>query len=371
VEVFCKASGLDINIKKSCFVYINIQDSIPQEVVSSWGVASSPLDDGFKYLGYFLKASSYRIVDWFWLVKKFEKRINFWANRWLSMGGRLVLVKFVLQNIQVYLSTLAKLPSFIKNRIKHIISSFLSRGAKNPTGFHFASCSTVAKPKYLGGWGIRDINLFNKALVAKSMWRVFFHQGLWSLIMRKKYLKGLDVVTWLKKHTLVFKIASLVWRNLMTTLPIIKRWLTWKVGSGQRILLGMDPFVGGGSFYKLSDNIVSSLHSNGKFTLAHINKEAFCSNWLTGQDLNLAGKEALEWSCFLSGLEQNAISLANKPDRLVWSWNKEDGMIKVKKVYDALVNHELYDEQKWWFSLIWKVKVPLKQIYFVRLCLKN
>jgi len=145
--------------------------------------------------------------------------------------------------------------------------------------------------------------------------------------MRRKYLKGLDVVNWLRNDSLVYNIASLVWRNLLTALPVIKQWLTWEVGSGQIILLGLDPFVGGGSFYKLSDNLVSSLNSYGIYTLAQIKNEAYGSKWITGQELHLSGKEDSDWSCFMTVLDQNAISLSNKPYRLVCSWNKKHGKV--------------------------------------------
>jgi len=54
----------------------------------------------------------------------------------------------------------------------------LWKEAKNPSGFHLASWSQIAKPKYKGDWGIRDLDLFNKALATKSMWRDIFHNGL-------------------------------------------------------------------------------------------------------------------------------------------------------------------------------------------------
>jgi len=102
LDSFYRASSLDINVKKSCFIYRNVEEKVLQEIIEVFGVSSSYLDDGFKYLGYFLKPNSYKVADWLWLVKKFEKRITLWAYRSLSMGGRLVLIKVVLHNILVY-----------------------------------------------------------------------------------------------------------------------------------------------------------------------------------------------------------------------------------------------------------------------------
>jgi hypothetical protein len=53
------------------------------------------LSNGFKYLGYFLKADIQKTEDWRWLLTKVEKRINNWSFRWLSLGGRFTLCKAV------------------------------------------------------------------------------------------------------------------------------------------------------------------------------------------------------------------------------------------------------------------------------------
>jgi hypothetical protein len=57
---------------------------------------------GFKYLGYHLKPGASSASDWSWLVSTFERKIGFWCNKWLSLGGRLILVKTVLQSLAVF-----------------------------------------------------------------------------------------------------------------------------------------------------------------------------------------------------------------------------------------------------------------------------
>ena len=53
-------------------------------------------NDGFKYLGFFLKPSGYIVKDWRWLIKKIVWKFKSWVGRYLSLGGRLVLIKAVL-----------------------------------------------------------------------------------------------------------------------------------------------------------------------------------------------------------------------------------------------------------------------------------
>jgi hypothetical protein len=61
-------------------------------------------------LGYYLKPDRYKVEDWRWLIEKFELRINHWCNRMLSLGGRYVLVKAVLESLHVYWLALAHIP---------------------------------------------------------------------------------------------------------------------------------------------------------------------------------------------------------------------------------------------------------------------
>ena len=124
-----------------------------------------------------------------------------------------------------------------------------------------ARWSQIEKPKNKGGWGIRDLNLFNNALAAKSLWRALFHDGIWSVTMRRKYFKGDDVVSWLRKKHFALPIASIIWKNILTTLPMVKRWIAWKVGIGTGVILGLDPFLGGGSDSKISKELLAHLHN--------------------------------------------------------------------------------------------------------------
>ena len=59
----------------------------------------NPLSEGFKYLVFLLKPNAYSFKDWIWLYKKIEGQIGCRENKVMSRGGRLVLLKAVLQRI--------------------------------------------------------------------------------------------------------------------------------------------------------------------------------------------------------------------------------------------------------------------------------
>jgi hypothetical protein len=173
--------------------------------------------------------------------------------------------------------------------------TFILYGSTNiPSLVHLASWDLISRPKSLGGWGIRNIHWFSQALAFKSLWRDLFGSGLWRKAIKKKYLKGSDVVFWLRLENYKFSVASNFWRNFLSTLPLLKKWLVWSVGNGSQVLIGQDPFVGSGPHFKLLNALIQFLKSLQVFSLAHIGhgfvlNRSGSRDWLVPVDLGLAG----------------------------------------------------------------------------------
>jgi hypothetical protein len=241
---FCLATGLSINTHKSGFIAQNLDPLLKSFLIDDYKIQVDCLDQGLKYLGFFLKPNCYRIGDWSWLIRKIEKKINNWTFRWLSLGGRLTLATSVLQSIPVFWLSLAKAPKSILHRIQLLISRFIWKGGKKTSGYHLANWQSLAKPKEAGGWGIKHLEWFALALAAKTCWRGLFGNNLWNKVITRKYLKGNDPTSWLRRDIHHTKTPSIIWQNLMLALPMIKRWLAWKVGTGQCVILGRDPYIG-------------------------------------------------------------------------------------------------------------------------------
>jgi hypothetical protein len=110
---FYDATRMAINCHKSVFLLQNTDKIFKHNATSVFDIKIENLDQGMKYLGFFLKPNKYRVNDWLWLLKKIEKRIGNWAFRWLSLGGRLTLANSVLHSIHVYWLNLVKLPSSV------------------------------------------------------------------------------------------------------------------------------------------------------------------------------------------------------------------------------------------------------------------
>ena len=93
---------MSISLEKSSFLYNDVDDDTSERIASILPYKMDPLTTGFKYLGYRLKPLGYCANDWRWIISMFEKIISNWVYRLLSLGGRLILVRFVLSGLAVY-----------------------------------------------------------------------------------------------------------------------------------------------------------------------------------------------------------------------------------------------------------------------------
>ena len=99
-----------IRAKKYTFIEIGLDDATKDLIYNLFPYKISPLNDGCKYLGYFISPNNYFKVEWSWLLKKVDKKLDNWTYTWLSLGGRLILTKSMLENIPVYYLSLEKTP---------------------------------------------------------------------------------------------------------------------------------------------------------------------------------------------------------------------------------------------------------------------
>ena len=102
MSLLCRASGLVINPLKSSLHYFGLEDYELDIYKAIFPFKFVDLDIDFHYLGFYLKLANYHVEDWRWILQKNERRIELWCHSWLSLGGRYVLVKVVLESLSVF-----------------------------------------------------------------------------------------------------------------------------------------------------------------------------------------------------------------------------------------------------------------------------
>jgi hypothetical protein len=273
LQRFCLVSGLSINPSKSSVHHWGVSDSELLLLKATIPLSFKNLGDGFSYLGFHLKMGASSSGDWSWLVASFKKKIDFWCNKWLSLGGRLILVQSVLQSLAVYWMMLERIPAKIIISLRSLAFKFLWGGNSDKNRMHLCKWQFISRPKREGGWGLKHLSIFNVALLASSFWRAVSFDSIWHKIICDKYLKSNSLHHWLRKPTLQSARDSPFWKGLVASSSVILHWLCWKPGEGLEILIGRDCILGLSERSFLSPALKLHLRACNISTLAQIRAE--------------------------------------------------------------------------------------------------
>jgi len=183
---FPNGSGLKVNFLKSGLIGINVRRDFMDMACNFLGCSETNFP--FKYLGLPIGANPRSLSTWEPLLEHVTKRLNSWGNKFLSFGGRIVLLNSVINAIPIFYLSFLRMSVKVWGRLVRIQREFLWGGVEGGKKISWVRWSKVCQPKILGGLGIRDIRLVKLSLLAK--WRQRIIQGgevLWKEVLREKY----------------------------------------------------------------------------------------------------------------------------------------------------------------------------------------
>lgn len=170
LNAFASISGLRVNLEKSEILSTATQHMSNAELaqIMTCKEGRFPL----QYLGLPLSDSALTKQDFIPLIQKINRRLPGWAAKLLTIAGRLTLVNAVLTSIPIYLMSVCKLPVWVIEEIDKTRRNFFWKGgAQNERKIHLANWPMLCKPKKMGGMGILDLRIFNKAILSKWYWQ--------------------------------------------------------------------------------------------------------------------------------------------------------------------------------------------------------
>ncbi|XP_042961829.1 uncharacterized protein LOC122296285 [Carya illinoinensis] len=182
--------GLGINLNKSEIVPVGSVSNI-YDLANIMGCKVSSLP--MKYLGLPLEALHRSVSIWDGVIQKIETRLAGWKKIYLSKGGSVTLIKSTLSNLPTYFLSLFPIPMGVVKIIERIFRNFLWDGTGEQRKFHLVNWKKVCTPVTCGGLGVRNLTLFNKALLRKWLWRITKCKGA---IVADSYLFSNNMLNW-------------------------------------------------------------------------------------------------------------------------------------------------------------------------------
>ncbi|KAF7841604.1 putative RNA-directed DNA polymerase [Senna tora] len=168
------------------------------------------------------------------LVEKLESKLAGWKSRLLSQSERLTLIQSVLQSSPIYQLSVMHMPNKYADKIDALSTNFYWGHNSNKAPIHLASRKKIFRSKDKGGLGLRQTCLFNKALMAKQVWRIVSQpSSIYSKWACAKYFKC-NLETPPKKTTQ----PSAIWKCIDKSGKLIFDHLWWNVEYGAQIPLG-------------------------------------------------------------------------------------------------------------------------------------
>lgn len=163
-----------------------------------------------------------------YLKDRVWKRLQGWMEKFLSSGGKEILIKSVVQAIPTYSMALFKLPRGLCEHLTSMVRKFWWGSKKGQRKASWVSWESMAMPKYKGGIGFRDFEIFNLALLAKQVWCILVEpESLSARILKSVYFPETDI---LSAH--VGSNPSLIWRSLCEGHDILQQGMIRRIGDG-------------------------------------------------------------------------------------------------------------------------------------------
>jgi hypothetical protein len=342
LSTFEQLSGLKINFRKSeMFCYGKAKDC--SDVYSQiFGCESGSFP--FRYLGIPMHHKKLLNRDWKEIEERFQKKLSCWKGKHLSYGGRLVLINSLLSSLAMFMLFFFQVPKGILKKLDYYRSRFFWQCDGHKKKYRLARWSILCAPKDQGGMGILNIELQNKCLLSKWLFKLINEDGVWQNLLRNKYLRNKTISQLEHKPE-----DSQFWTGLMSVKHDFLRLGSFDLRDGTQIRFWVDTWLG-------QDNLKQQYPS--LYCIAN-RKNVTVEQVFSTRPLNLSFRRALVGDNLIAWIDLifklSLVRFSDNRDLFRWSLHQH-GRFSVQSMYRALISEHVIPAN----THIWKLKLPLK-----------
>ncbi|KAL3819736.1 hypothetical protein ACJIZ3_005641 [Penstemon smallii] len=344
LENYGKASGQEINFEKSSIVFSRNTNEVDILRVQSY-LPMTIEEKHDKYLGLPMITGKSKKAVFGYIRDRIWERVEGWKEKILSLAGKEILIKAVLQAIPTYVMGCFKLPKTFIHEIESIIANYWWN-AKEKRKIHWIKWSDM--------------------LLIWQYWRILQNPtSLISRILKARYFKHGDFL-----NSGLGRNPSYTWRSIWESKTLLEKGLRWRIGNGTDVKIWDHKWVPRQRCVKVSSPPV---------TLPRDSKVTELIDW----DLGTWKKDLIEsefWDEDAQGILSIPLGSSTNRDKLVWHYTTHGGftvrsayhlaMDSNREVEEGIRGSSSSNTLKDW-RWIWSTKIPNKIKIFVWRALKN
>ncbi|CAM0909118.1 unnamed protein product [Alopecurus aequalis] len=284
-----------------------------------------------------LSDSRLKRADYQHILDKLIAKLAGWKIGWITLVGRIVLVRVVLSTIPTFQMLAMAHPKWLHKMIDKIRRAFIWSGQGTTTaGKCLVRWSTICRPKSFGGLGIINLELHGYALRLRWLWQQ--HSQV------DKPWQGLPIPT--------DSVTSCIFRASTKIC----------IGNGMATLFWHDHWFQGTPLKLLFPALFK--HSRGSRLLVG---EALANNRWIGCIKPLPSTSVFTEYLHLADMLHATVLTPDTQDSIVWRWTA-NGKYSARSAYSFLCQTFISSNFP---MLIWNTKTPPKQQVFAYLAIQN
>jgi hypothetical protein len=232
LQLYCNASGQQVNMDKSSIHFAKgVQNTLREEIMDTLHVHNVSLSE--KYLGMPSDVGISVNGAFKYLRDRVWKKVQGWIEILLSAAGKKVLIKAVAQAIPTFSMSCFRLPRGPCHHLNGLLRNFWWGSKEGKRKTCWVAWDEMTMPKYMGGLGFRDFELFNLALLARQAWRILKEPNTLSArILKSVYFPHCDFL-----EAEVGSSPSRIWRAIADGKEVLKQGLIKRIGTGEGTLI--------------------------------------------------------------------------------------------------------------------------------------
>jgi hypothetical protein len=327
--IFEQLSGLKINFHKSEILCFGKAKEVEDQYRDLFGCEAGSLP--FRYLGIPIHYRKLTNGEWKSVEDRFEKKLSCWIGKLLSYGDRLVLINSVLTSLPMFMLSFFEIPKGVCKRLDFFRSRFFWQFDNHKRKYRLTKWSIICRPKDQGGLGVEVLELKNKCLLSKWLFKLLNEEGVWQELIQNKYLHSKTLSQVKAKPN-----DSPFWKGLLKVKDDFFSKGSFELGNGLDTRFWEDCWLG--------DRPLAEQYPSLYRIVQH--KDVLVANVLQGSHLNIAFRRNLDeykwtrWMHLVGRLIE--VNLTDTKDNFVWNLTASKEFT-VKSMYlDYMNGHTRY-----------------------------